>query len=69
MQKQIQSILSQEMNRREFLGYIGAAFLAVVGVSNIVRALMNHQTKTVTYRQTVSSGYGSSPYGGLVKGR
>lgn len=67
MHKNIQTILEKDMSRREFLGYVGAAFLGVIGVSGILKALMSHEnhggvTKRVT--SPVDFGYGSTPYGG-----
>ena len=52
------------MNRREFLGYIGAALLAAVGISGMLKAVMNHDAaKTLTVKH-VDGGYGGSVYGG-----
>lgn len=66
MHKNIQTILEKDMSRREFLGYIGAAFLGVIGVSGILKALMSHETGGVTKRvaSPAEFGYGSTPYGG-----
>lgn len=56
--KPINSLLARDMDRREFLAHAGAATLAVIGVSGLIRALTdpNHAKK--------SNGYGSSAYGG-----
>lgn len=69
MHKNIQVIFEKEMNRREFLGYVGAAFLAVIGVSGIIKALTNHDVVSGGSRKVlarVSDGYGATPYGGPV---
>ncbi len=50
------------MNRKEFLGYIGAALLAVVGVSGMIKALLHHNDTSSSH--AVAEGYGSTAYGG-----
>lgn len=51
-------ILEKEMDRRQFLGFIGAASLVVTGVGGIVAGL------TKLSKPTATNGYGSSSYGG-----
>lgn len=70
MHKNIQEIFEKEMDRRQFLGYIGAAFLATIGVSGILKALMNHDGNVSSGRSLfsrVSDGYGATPYGGAAE--
>ncbi len=56
------------MNRREFLGYIGAAILAVVGVTGMLKAILHHDGKAgLGGSRSVADGYGSANYGGVVK--
>ncbi len=64
MKKHIQAVFEKPMNRKEFLGYIGAAVLAVVGVSGMVKALLHHSGGASS---SVADGYGSSAYGGAKK--
>lgn len=58
--KQLSKLLAKPMSRREFLAHIGAAALAITGISGILRNLSSHTT-TSTNRD---HGYGSSSYGG-----
>jgi hypothetical protein len=65
MNKHLQTVFEKPMNRKEFLGYIGAAILAVVGVSGMIKALLHHNGSPASH--SVADGYGSSGYGGVVK--
>ena len=56
--KPLDHLLSSEMNRREFLGFVGAASLTVIGASSIIKGL----TEAVK-RPQQTKGYGSSTYG------
>jgi hypothetical protein len=60
-EKPIQKLLQSEMSRREFLGFMGAATLAVVGVSGILRSL---NSLTGSRTDQGQDGYGASSYGG-----
>jgi hypothetical protein len=62
MNKHLQTIVEKPMNRKEFLGYIGAALLAVVGVSGMIKALLHHNDTSSSH--AVAEGYGSTAYGG-----
>ncbi len=65
MHKHIQTIFEKEMDRKEFLGYIGAAFLAAIGVSGMIKALLHHGSGTANQQSRgAATGYGSSAYGG-----
>ena len=59
--KYLQVILEKPMNRKQFLGYIGAALLAMVGVSGMIKALLHHESSN---NRQVAEGYGSTAYGG-----
>lgn len=52
----LKPLLESEMNRRQFLGILGASALVVTGVSGILAGLSKLGNK--------SGGYGSSAYGG-----
>lgn len=54
----IQKLLQSEMSRRDFIKFMGAASLGVIGVTSIVRGLHG------LTEQQVQSGYGSGAYGG-----
>lgn len=59
----LQQLLDAEMDRKEFLMYLGASVLAVAGVSGLIRSVtapIAKQSKPVERR----IGYGESPYGG-----
>ena len=59
-QKPIQALMDTEMDRRQFLGFLGAATLAVVGASSIIKGL-----NSLTERQNANpNGYGGGVYGG-----
>ncbi len=66
MNKHIQTIIDKPMNRKEFLGYIDATVLAVIGVSGMLKALLNHSNTSSTNHH-VADGYGFTPYGGPQK--
>ena len=52
--------MQSEMSRREFLGFMGAATLGIVGVTGLIKGLNG-----LAGRHTgAGSGYGDSPYGG-----
>ena len=57
---QIDTLFSKEMSRKEFLQHIGAGILIVFGVSGVLKALTQQQTRT----HKASLGYGASAYGG-----
>ncbi len=65
MKQHVQAILEKPMNRKEFLGYIGAALLAVVGVSGMIKALLHHDGGSSN--RSVAEGYGAAAYGGTEK--
>lgn len=50
-----EDLFSQEVDRREFLAYLGATVLAITGVSGLLRTLT---------RSPRSKGYGAGSYGG-----
>lgn len=60
-QTNLQKLFDKQMNRKEFLAHMGAGVLAVVGVSGLLKNLVNYSSRP---RRQVSSGYGSSSYGG-----
>ena len=50
--------MRSEMSRREFLGFMAAATLGVVGVTGLIKGLNG------LARRHTGTGYGGSPYGG-----
>jgi hypothetical protein len=57
--KQIEEISQKEMTREEFLKFMGACILGVIGVAGLLHNLQAFQNKSVKKGQ----GYGMSPYG------
>ena len=58
--QQIADVLASELDRKEFLKYVGVAFLTLIGIGNILSTFANlHSSKTNS-----SKGYGSLKYGG-----
>jgi len=64
--RSIQTLLLKEMNRREFLMYLGTLFLLVTGVSGLMKALHDPVSHIEPHTQT--SGFGYGPYGGKKGG-
>jgi hypothetical protein len=62
---QLDSLLSQEMDRKNFLRYSGGIVLALLGVTGLIRILLSSQKSTLapTEAQKPSQGYGTSRYG------
>lgn len=59
MKNELENILQQKMNRKEFLQYVGSAILMILGVSSLLKALNIGQ-----HAQKSTTGYGASLYGG-----
>lgn len=62
MKTQLKAVFEQEVDRRQFLKYIGTIFLSLIGVANLLR-LLGHSDVSKTPR-----GYGGSAYGGKKQG-
>jgi hypothetical protein len=58
-ERQISDLLSTEMDRKEFLLYLGAATAGLLGLSTILKIITQPAEK---HRQS-SGGYGNSVYG------
>ncbi len=59
MQNQINNLLEKEMDRTAFLQHVGIGFLALIGLSGVMKALSSYGN-----HDSVSSGFGSGSYGG-----
>lgn len=57
-----EKLLNKQMNRREFLGHIGALLLMVVGISGLMKFFINGGKDSQP--QATTNGYGSQNYGG-----
>jgi len=62
---QIDSLLNQEMSRKEFLQRIGSGILIFIGVGGVLKALAGQQSRG----RISNNGYGSSAYGGITAKR
>lgn len=68
VKKQIDALLAQEMDRKNFLRYSGTVILGVLGVTTVVGALLsgvrNQEARRIESTQKGrGSSYGSSAYG------
>lgn len=59
--KILQDLLDKRVSRREFLSYIGAGILAVVGITSFLKTIGGH-TKKIS--EPSKFGYGGGTYGG-----
>lgn len=63
VKKTVEEVLAKPMDRKEFLAHAGAAALAVVGVTALMKSLGGKSYPERT------KGYGSSSYGGKTQDR
>ncbi|MDB5161776.1 MAG: hypothetical protein JWM52_284 [Candidatus Saccharibacteria bacterium] len=65
IKKQLDALLNQEMDRKNFLRYSGGIVLALIGVTGLVRILLSSKgvTPGLLEQPNNSHGYGSSKYG------
>lgn len=57
----VNTLLQQEVSRKEFLRYMGLAFLSLIGITGILNNLDKLSSKNA--KQKEINGYGSSAYG------
>jgi hypothetical protein len=57
-QKLLDKLFNKEMNRKEFMAHLGAGLFTILGLSGIVKTLIDFHSKPVR-----DTGYGSSNYG------
>ena len=70
MTKPIDLLLQKEMSRKEFLATLGFGLASIMGFSTVVHLLTGKSFSSHLDQNTqnhVSSGYGSSVYGGNKK--
>ncbi|MEO6109724.1 MAG: hypothetical protein ABIP50_01795 [Candidatus Saccharimonadales bacterium] len=65
IRKQLDTLLNQEMDRKNFLRYSGGIVLALLGVTGLIRILLSSSKTTSGLLETPKGrhGYGSSKYG------
>ena len=61
MGKNLQTVLDKKMDRREFFGLIGAAILALIGVTGMLESLL--RASEGNHKHGPVQGYGSAGYG------
>jgi hypothetical protein len=69
MKNELEKLYSTEMGRGDFLKYVGALFLTVIGISGLMRALLQHNHQSLTSslgKNSTGQGYGTSGYGGFL---
>ena len=59
MKKDLDNLLQKQMDRRDFLKHVGIGFVALTGISTLVKTL-----STVSSPKAQTAGYGASVYGG-----
>lgn len=57
----IDEFMKQEVSRKDFLRYIGIAFLSLVGIANVLKSLQANVEGSHT--DSAGAGYGMSAYG------
>ena len=62
--QKINDLMGQEVSRKDFLRYVGAGILGVIGVSKIVSSLnQNFGSQPQQLKKAATKGYGFSAYG------
>lgn len=51
------------MSRKQFLRYMGIAFLSVIGVGNAITAILKGHDKAIQAPEVKKSGFGGGKYG------
>jgi hypothetical protein len=64
--KTIEKLLKKEMNRKEFLLYIGLFFLAITGISSFFKTVNESLDRT---QPQSTQGFGAGAYGGRAAER
>jgi len=62
---QIDTLLQEKMDRKDFLKYSGTIVLGIIGITGLVRMLLGNRglVPTGSDQKSQGSGYGSSTYG------
>ncbi len=59
----IDDLMQKEMSRKDFLRYIGLAFLSLIGVAAILQNLQSSLSGNAHKTPARQSGYGGTAYG------
>lgn len=65
MNAHLSNLMDKEISRKEFLGMSGLAIASIFGFGSLVKLLTG---KSLMGNHHMSSGYGSSAYGGFKDG-
>ncbi len=68
IKQNISKLLDTEMERKDFLKLLGIGVVAATGVTQIVKAVAQTNSRPVT-SSTGPAGYGSMAYGGTKQSR
>lgn len=60
----LQALLDKEVSRKDFLLHVGAAILAMIGISSLLKSLLNSSSRPSLNVQDMGS-YGASGYSGI----
>ncbi len=60
---QIDTLMKQEMDRRDFLKYSGSVLLAFLGISGIIKVLLSSAGTPKDMSSSANNRYGTSRYG------
>jgi len=65
IKNQIDALLQEKMDRKDFLKYTGTVILGIIGITGLVRMLLGSRglVPTGSDQKQQGSGYGSSTYG------
>lgn len=60
----LQKLFDKQMDRRQFLAHVAAGILAIMGISGLLKNLINFSSRPMPRRDL---GYGSTSYGNKQK--
>jgi len=64
MKQHIDGLLQKKMDRLSFLKHVGVGFVAVTGVSGVVKSMSSFGGSDTIGSANQADGYGASVYGG-----
>lgn len=64
IKKELRDILEKEMDRKDYLKYLGVGLMAIVGLTSAAKAVTSFHARNETGTRSSNTGYGSSSYGG-----
>jgi hypothetical protein len=63
IKQQIQTLLSQEMDRKKFLQYTGTIFLGIIGITGLIKVLLDSRMPSLSSEDSSSGVSNGSSYG------